>query len=208
MVTGMDALTRFTVRGITVLLALAVAGCAEPGTGAGSPAPSVAASATVDIAAAGGAVAGGVTPVRPPVAGDVDYRDPARVCARFAAELYSADTVADAGPGDAYQRAAGYMSGALAAQSAAAARDGRWDTWRRQRARLETTAEMLDAGWQPADTAISAARSVLVTAVPVGAGGWRGPAERSVLACDLRRGGPDGDGWRVAHYQVQTAGLR
>ncbi|WP_127547870.1 hypothetical protein [Actinoplanes sp. OR16] len=211
----MDAATRSAA----VLLALLMAGCsAGPHTAATAPAadagPAAVSSGAPLVAVPAVPAAEPVppepvvAPVRPPVASGFGYGDPAEVCAAFAAALYSADTVADAGPADAYRRAAAYMSGALAAQSAAAARDSRWETWRRQRARLETSVEVLDPNPRQTDTAVTSRRSVLVTAVPAGDRGWRGPEERSVLDCDLRRGGPDGAGWRVAHYQVQTAGLR
>ena len=194
----MDAPLRTAALTITVL----VAGCsATPAPDAVRPAASV--PATPPSAVTPPVVA----PVRPPTAGGYDYREPAQVCLRFATALYSGDTDRDTGPGDAFRRAAAYMTGALAAQSAAAGRDGRWETWRRHHVRLDTEVRVLDDPWQPADTAVTARRSVRVTATTLGTGGWRGTTERSVLDCDLRRGGPDGDGWRVAHYQVEPAGL-
>lgn len=72
-----------------------------------------------------------VAAVSPPAQPGFDYADPGEVCRRFTAALYSADTNRDTGPGDAYIRAAAYMRGALAGQSEAAARDGRWTTWTR-----------------------------------------------------------------------------
>ncbi|WP_406071230.1 hypothetical protein [Micromonospora sp. NBC_01638] len=130
------------------------------------------------------------------------------MCTRFTAALYSADTRRDAGPGDAYQRAIRYASGTLAGQSPAASRDGRWATWAEHRAHIDAAVEPFVDAQQLPDTAITARRAVRVTVTPLGEDGWRGWTERSLVDCTLRRGGPDGSGWRVAGYEIRQAGLR
>ncbi|WP_328383741.1 hypothetical protein OHQ88_14355 [Micromonospora zamorensis] len=144
----------------------------------------------------------------PPTQPGFTYADPAEVCHRFTAALYSADTRRDAGPGDAYQRAIRYASGALAGQSPAASRDGRWATWAEHRAYVDAVVEPFVDAQQPADTAITARRAVRVTSTHLGEDGWRGWTERSLVDCALRRGGPDGSGWRVTAYEIRQAGLR
>ncbi|RQX02823.1 hypothetical protein DLJ58_30730 [Micromonospora arida] len=127
------------------------------------------------------------------------------MCHRFTAALYSADTRRDAGPDDAYERAIRYVSSALAGQSPAAGRDGRWATWAEHRAYVDTIVEPFVDALQPADTAITARRAVRVSATPRGEDGW---TEYSLVDCSLRRGGPDGSGWRVVGYEIRQAGLR
>ncbi|MET7879832.1 hypothetical protein ABZS52_23235 [Micromonospora profundi] len=144
----------------------------------------------------------------PPTQPGFTYADPAEVCHRFTAVLYSADTRRDAGPGDAYQRAIRYASGTLAGQSPAASRDGRWATWAEHRAYVDAVVEPFVDAQQPADTAITARRAVRVTSRPLSEGGWRGWTEHSLVDCALRRGGPDGSGWRVTAYEIRQAGLR
>ncbi|MEU8315016.1 hypothetical protein [Micromonospora sp. NPDC049033] len=146
-------------------------------------------------------------PVPPPTQPGFSYADAGQVCRRFVLALYSADTRRDAGPGDAYQRAMRFASSTLAGQSAAADRDGRWTTWAGHRVRLNTVVDPF-ADLQPADSAITARRTIRVTATPVGEDGWRGWTERSVIDCALRCGGPDGPGWRVSEYQIRQTGLR
>ncbi|WP_088962623.1 hypothetical protein [Micromonospora purpureochromogenes] len=151
---------------------------------------------------------GMAAPVPPPTQPGFSYADAGQVCPRFVMALYSADTRRDAGPGDAYQRAMRFASSTLAGQSAAADRDGRWATWAGHRVHLNTVVEPFADLPQPADNAITARRTIRVTATPVGEDGWRGWTERSVIDCALRRGGPDGPGWRVTGYEIRQAGLR
>ncbi len=147
-------------------------------------------------------------PVPPPTQPGFSYADPGQVCRRFVMALYSADTRRDTGPGDAYQRAMRFASSTLAGQSAAADRDGRWDTWSGHRARVDAVVEAFADPQQPADNGITARRAFRVTATPVGEDGWRGWTERSIADCALTRGGPDGPGWRVTGYEIRQAGLR
>ncbi|WP_157562844.1 hypothetical protein [Micromonospora chokoriensis] len=192
----MNARTRTAA---VLTLALSVTGCAvgrQPAPAA--PSTTRALSAPADVAA----------PVPPPSQAGFAYADPGEVCSRFAAALYSADTRRDAGPGDAYDRAIRYASGTLAGQSPAARRDGRWATWAEHRAYVDAAVEPFVDGLQPFDTAIAARRAVRVTATPLGEDGWRGWTERSLVDCTLRRGGPDGSGWRVTEYEIRQTGLR
>ncbi|MFF0659117.1 hypothetical protein [Micromonospora tulbaghiae] len=144
----------------------------------------------------------------PPTQPDFSYAEPGQVCRRFVMALYSADTHRDAGPGDAYQRAMRFASSTLAGQSAAADRDGRWTTWAHRRVYITAIVEPFVDPQPPADTAVSARRAFRVTATPVGEDGWRGWTERSIVDCALRRGGPDGPGWRVTGYEIRRTGLR
>jgi hypothetical protein len=137
--------------------------------------------------------------VAPPAEPGFDYADPQEVCRRFAAAFYSADTTRDTGPGDAYARAARYMDGALAGQSAAAERDGRWHTWAEHRARLETRVDALTDPHQSPDSTTTAYRAAVVVTTPVGEDGWRGWSETSSIYCTLRA---NDTGWRVAHYDI------
>lgn len=141
--------------------------------------------------------------VSPPAEPGFSYADPGEVCRRFVTALYSADATKDAGPGDAFARAARYMSGSLAGQSAGAARDGRWEAWTQHRARMDTRVERHVDMHQMPDSSVRAGRAQKVTATPVGADGWRGWTESSLVYCDLRH---DGHGWRVADYVVYAAG--
>lgn len=140
-----------------------------------------------------------VTPATPPTAAGFDYSDPGRVCSALVAALFSADTTRDPGPGAAYQRAAAFMDGILAAQSPAAQRDGRWATWAAHRARLivEQT-EHIDIH-QPPDSSVDAYRAQRVAVTPVGTNGWRGWTEHNAVYCTLRR---TDSGWRVARYDL------
>ncbi|WP_406083531.1 hypothetical protein OHA01_02010 [Micromonospora zamorensis] len=144
----------------------------------------------------------------PPTEPGFAYAGPGEVCQRFTAALYSADTRRDAGPVDAYERAILYGSSTLAGQSPAAGRDGRWATWAEHRAYVDAVVEPFVDALQPADTTITARRAVRVTATPTGEDGWRGWTEHNLVDCNLRRGGPDGSGWRVAGYEIRQAGLR
>ncbi|MEU8284153.1 hypothetical protein AB0C01_07420 [Micromonospora sp. NPDC048905] len=184
-----------------LVLMLSVTGC----SGGGRPAPTPP-STTRAVSAPNSA--GVVAPVPPPSQAGFAYEDPGEVCTRFTAALYSADTRRDAGPDDAYKRAANFVSGTLAAQSPAAKRDGRWATWAEYRAYVDAAVEPFVDALQAADTAISARRTVRVTATPLSEDGWRGWTEDSLVDCTLRRGGPDGSGWRVAGYEIRQAGLR
>ena len=135
----------------------------------------------------------------PPTDPGADYGDPGAVCRAFSAALYSADTTRDSGPGEAYLRAAVYMNGALAAQSAGAQRDGRWDTWRSHDARLDTrVAAYADVHAEP-DSSVTAYRAQKVSTTPVGADGWRGWAEDNLIYCTLSHGA---SGWRVSDYVI------
>jgi hypothetical protein len=148
-----------------------------------------------------------VAAVSPPAVSGFGYRDAGQVCQRFTSALYSADTTRDKDAGAAWRRAAAYMSGALAAQSAAAARDGRWDLWRQHRARLETTTLLFETDPEAADPITAAGRTVRVTATPVGADGWRGPTENSDVRCELARAGVH-DAWRVAEFRIEPVRSR
>ena len=140
---------------------------------------------------------------KPPVDATTDYRNPAEVCLRFAAAVYRRDTTTDSGPGDAYRRAAAYMTGELAAAVAAQAhaeRDASWNRWRAHRGFTDPTVVPLVDEEQPADTVREAYRAASVTVAPVGRDGWRGPVERHAVYCILH--GDDQKRWRVADYDV------
>lgn len=184
-----------------VTLTLAVTGCA-PGAQPTSAKPNTSRNA------ASPGPAGTAAPVPPPTQAGFSYGDAEQVCRRFVVALYSVDTCHDAGPGDAYQRAIPFASSTLAGQSAAADRDGRWATWTRHRVHLDTAVEPFADLPQPGDSATAARRTIRVTATAVGEDGWRGWTEHSVIDCALRRGGPDGPGWRVSGYEIRQAGLR
>ncbi|BCY10973.1 hypothetical protein [Actinoplanes sp. L3-i22] len=175
-------------------LVLAAAGCSLTPVAPATPTTVVSPASSAPVVAA----------VSPPTAALADYRDPATVCRRFTAALYSADTRRDRDPGAAWARAATDMDGALAAQAPAAARDGRWDTWRSHQARLSTTVRDDNDARPATDTPGSARRWARVTATPVGEHGWRGPAETSIVACRLTR---TDSGWRVAAFEITPAGL-
>lgn len=184
-----------------LILALAVTGCAAKG----EPTPR-------EPNAGGGSAVSGPTivavPVPPPTQPGFSYADPGPVCQRFVTALYNADTRRDARPGDAYRRAMRFASGTLAGQSAAADHDGRWTTWTAHRAYIQAVVMPFDDAQPAADNGINARRAYRVSATPVGEDGWRGRTEHSVVDCALRRGGPDGPGWRVTNYEVRLAGLR
>ncbi|MEU7802645.1 hypothetical protein AB0B10_25635 [Micromonospora arborensis] len=189
-------------RGRAVALVAAVlltaAGCgARPTAAPSSEEPVVAPVAAVPPVAAPVAA-----PVVPPRVPGFSYGDPSQVCHRFVAALYSGDATRDAGPRDAFVRASAYASGSLAGQSAAA-RDGRWETWVRHRAHVDVQVfEHVEMHPEP-DSSIAAYRAVRVTATPVGADGWRGWTERSIVHCTLRPGDGGQPGWRVAHYDLE-----
>ncbi|MET9300705.1 hypothetical protein ABZX66_15390 [Micromonospora aurantiaca] len=180
---------------------MAVTGCA-PGDQPTSAKPST------SRPAASPGPAGAAAPVPPPTQPGFSYADAGQVCRRFVMALYSADTRRDAGPGDAYQRAMRFASSTLAGQSAAADSDGRWATWAGHRVHLDTVVEPFVDLPQPGDSAITARRSIRVTATAVGEDGWRGSTEHSVIDCDVRRGGSDGPGWRASGYEIRQAGVR
>ncbi|GLW34469.1 hypothetical protein [Actinoplanes regularis] len=187
-------------------LVLTAAGCSlTPVAPAEPPAPPVSASSTaVELPTPAPSL---VAPVSRPTTAGFSYQDPGPVCQRFAAALYSADTTRDSDAAGAWQRAAAYMSGVLAAQSAAAARDGRWQLWQQHQVHLDTSTLLLDPDPETADTPTEAARTVRVTATPVGADGWRGPTEDSRLLCELARTDAHA-AWRVADFRIEPAGPR
>ncbi|MGW5581072.1 hypothetical protein [Micromonospora chokoriensis] len=190
----MNARTRAAA---AVALTMAVTGCAADGQSTpAKPSGAVPNSAAV------------VAPAPPPTQPGFAYTDPGEVCSRFTAALYSRDTRRDVGPGDAYERAVRFASSTLAVQSPAANRDGRWATWVEHRAYVDAVVEPFVDALQPADTAITARRTVRVTSTPLGEDGWRGWTQHSLLDCTLRRGGPDGPGWRVAEYEIRQAALQ
>ncbi|MEU4383511.1 hypothetical protein [Micromonospora echinofusca] len=141
--------------------------------------------------------------VVPPRDSKADYTDPAHVCQAFVTALYRVDTTRDAGPGDAFARASAYATGALAGQSAAADRDGRWETWVAHRVRVDVQVRPQPDMHPQHDSTIEAHRAVQLTATPVGDSGWHGWTEHSVVFCTLRAGNSGQPGWRVAHYDVQ-----
>ncbi|SRR6266511_44382 len=127
------------------------------------------------------------------------YTDPGDVCGRFAAALYSADTTTDTGPVDAARRAAGYTDAALAAQLITASRDGRWQTWLAHLARVQADVSAYVEEEQPPDDSASAYRAVRVAATPIGADGWRGWTQTSIVYCTLGRLDTQ---WRVTGYTL------
>lgn len=142
--------------------------------------------------------------VSPPTDVGLDYRDPSAVCLRFADAVYRRDTRTDPGPQAAYRRATAYLTAELAAAIAARpeGRDPQWTTWRVHHAATNPTVTeaVADGDARPADTANESYRDAHVTLTPVGADGWRGPAEEHLVLCTLRR--DDDHGWRVERYQV------
>ncbi|MEU7753697.1 hypothetical protein [Micromonospora sp. NPDC049171] len=190
-----------TYAAVAVVLMLSATGCSAVGKLAATAPSTTSAPSAPDPADV-------VAPVPPPSQAGFAYVDPGEVCIRFTAALYSADTRRDTGPGDAYSRAIRYARGTLAGQSSAARQDGRWATWVEHRAYVDAVVEPFVDALLPADTAISARRTVRVTATPLGEDGWRGRTEHSLVDCTLRRGGSDGSGWRVAGYEIRQAGLR
>ncbi len=175
-----------------VAIGLLVAGCtARPGSStigpdASTPPPSTA-TATRAI------------PPAPPTVPGYAYADPADVCSRFAAALFSADTTVDAGPAEAAHRAAAYSDAALTAALVAASQDGRWETWLAHRARVQATVSGYFEEEQPPDSSLAAYRAMRVVATPVGADGWRGWTQTSVVYCTLGRAGSQ---WRVTGYTL------
>jgi len=133
----------------------------------------------------------------------VDYRDPDAVCTAFITAVHTRDPATDAGPLDSWRRAAPYMTGELhAAAIGHSGPDGRWPLLVEHGAR--TRVELAPyAGDAHADDATQPRRVRVVTVTPVGANGWRGPADRFVLACRLA---PDAAGWRVAGYDIEPLG--
>ncbi|WP_406043258.1 hypothetical protein OG799_04155 [Micromonospora sp. NBC_00898] len=194
----MDARIRVAA---ALTLTLAVTGCA-----AGAQPTSAKPSTSSPVVSRG--PVGMVAPVPPPTQPGFSYADAEQVCRRFVIALYSADTRRDSGPGDAYQRAVRFASSTLAGHSAAADRDRRWATWAGHRVHLDTVVEPFADLPQPGDSAIAARRTIRVTATAVGEDGWRGWTQHSVIDCALRRGGPDGPGWRVSGCEIRQAGLR
>ncbi|MER6754957.1 hypothetical protein ABT235_12360 [Micromonospora echinofusca] len=173
----------------------AVAGCATHPAAPSRP----------DTAAQPSAAAPSVAPpVEPPRDSKANYTDPAHVCQAFVTALYRVDTTRDAGPDDAFARASAHATGALAGQSAAADRDGRWETWAAHRVRVDVHVRPQPDMHPQHDSTIEAHRAVRLTATPVGDGGWRGWTEHSVVSCTLRAGDSGQPGWRVAHYEVQA----
>ncbi|GGM24034.1 hypothetical protein ACFFX1_10220 [Dactylosporangium sucinum] len=187
---------------LATLLMLVLAGCGGPPQPNGLSGPSGWPDLLGHTAAdeTGAPAAPSLAPtVSPPVEPGFDYADSSEVCRRFLAALYSADTTRDRGPGDAYARASRYVTGAMAGQSAAAEHDGRWATWVDHGARLETQLTAYVDGEQMPDSTVAVYRAYRVTVTPVGADGWRGWSERSLIYCTLHR---DDGGWRVAGYDL------
>ena len=141
--------------------------------------------------------------VSPPTDPGLDYRDPTAVCLRFADAVYRRDARADASPQAAYRRAMAYLTGELAGEVATQTdgRDSQWSTWRAHGAATDPTviAAVADGDVQPADSAHQSYRVAEVRLTPVGADGWRGPAEQHFVLCTLR---VDPQGWRVEGYQL------
>lgn len=142
-------------------------------------------------------------PVSPPTESGMDYGDPTTVCVRFADAVHRRDTRTDAGPTDAYRRAMAYATGDLAAAVAAQppGRDPDWVAWRAHRAATDPTVSPTAAGGdvRPADTTVGAHRAARVVFTAVGVDGWRGPTQRRLVLCTLRR---DVGGWRVDRYDI------
>jgi len=219
---GTPALTRSAATGtaaadvVAIVAAMvAVTGCAGPAGDAVSGTPPVvstsAAPASPPVASAG------PPPTLVPTVPGYRYDDPADVCHRFAAALYSADTTVDSGPADAPRRAAGYADAALAATLTRSTVDGRWPLWRQHRARLHTQVRGHADSEAPVDSTVAAYRAVQVAATPVGDHGWRGwtqttllhctltpltPAEASPAAVAPSPEAPGGGPWRVAGYTL------
>ncbi len=136
----------------------------------------------------------------PPDAGR-DEPDPSAVCARFTDAVFRADTVADAGPADAYRRAAAYTTAQLAAAFTAPPRgSARWTVWRRHEAAIDPVVTTVPAAdGQPVDGVREAYRAAQAVLTPTGRDGWRGPTERYVVFCTLHA---EGGRWRIAGYDI------
>jgi hypothetical protein len=106
--------------------------------------------------------------------------------------MASADTAVDERPQHTAVRAAsaGWLTPGYAhAQMRASIRSApgaEWDTWVRHRAYLVVKAE-LSGDDHPPDTPATAARGVLLDALPVGRDGWCGANTTSVVAVVLRK---------------------
>jgi len=191
---GIATLTRSAATNAAAAVAALVAavGCAGPAVEA-PPEPSPAASAPASPPAA-----------PPPGVPGYRYEDPADVCHRFAAALFSADTTVDSGPADAPLRAAGYADAALAATLVRPTVDGRWPLWREHRARLHTQVSGHADSEAPVDSTVAAYRAMLVAATPVGDHGWRGWTQTTLLYCTLAHVTLAGVGaqWRMAGYTL------
>ena len=192
---GIATLTRSaaTNAAAAVVALVAAVGCAGPAVEA-PPEPSPAASAPASPPAA----------LSPPGVPGYRYEDPADVCHRFAAALFSADTTVDSGPADAPLRAAGYADAALAATLVRPTVDGRWPLWREHRARLHTQVSGHADSEAPVDSTVAAYRAMLVAATPVGDHGWRGWTQTTLLHCTLAHVTLAGVGaqWRMAGYTL------
>jgi hypothetical protein len=141
--------------------------------------------------------------VRPPIDPNLDYRDATAVCLRFADTIHRRDARTDSGPQAAYRRAMAYLTGELATAVAAQpeGRDPQWSTWRTHQVATDPTVApaVADGDVQPADTVTESYRAAHVILTPVGADGWRGPAEQQLVLCTLRA---DAGRWRIEQYQV------
>ena len=171
------------VVGTVSLLGLLVAGCtADRST---SPPP-----------------AGPTTPAATPAElVGVDETDPAAVCEGFARVLYSRDTVTDAGPGDAYRRAAAFLEPSLAAAAMSGPdRSAEWEQWRGHQVRTDVQVTPWLGDGQPEAAGSEQYRAVVATVLPVGADGWRGPARTTTVYCTLTPSAPPR--WRISAYEL------
>ena len=132
----------------------------------------------------------------------IDYSHPERVCAAFGAAVYRVDTTVDTGPADAYHRAAAYVDAALAAAISGQqpVQTPQWQEWASHRARVEVRVDPYAGDALPPARDDEQHHGVLVTAVPVGRDGWRGPAALRTVVCTLRPAG--GSGWRISGYET------
>lgn len=130
----------------------------------------------------------------------VNLADPDAVCGAFAAALAAREAATDAGPADAYARAAAYADAALADALLAPPppRAPGWAELAAHRARVTVSVARL-AGEPPPDHDGVAYRAAAVVASASGRDAWRGPADRHTVYCVLHAAGPL---WQVAGYDL------
>jgi hypothetical protein len=181
-------------------LALLLAGCSgPPGRATGhrttsSPTVSLAAPPSAPAAPLSASVIPAKSSQHPLTAGQLlaggDPTDATAVAGAFARLSWSLDTAADSSEVAAEARLAPLMTPELAAQVRAGGASHAGATfllWRSHQASTVARVQQTFDSGAPADTAVAAYRSFVITVVPTGRDGWTGPSSTQVEFLTLSR---------------------